>query len=152
MTESMITLLQWLIPSGGIGAVIVWLTNKTLRNLRTAKEVHDTYKAMYEDVNSTLVDIRKENQNLYQITCIQREENEKLYKAIASLERALSRAASCRHWDSCPIRPELRKQEGGGANLALAKLRQHRNRSPSADCERDPGIEGADADIPSKPP
>lgn len=148
----MITLLQWLIPSGGIGAVIVWLTNKTLRNLRTAKEVHDTYKEMYEDVNSTLVDIRKENQNLYQITCIQREENEKLYKAIASLERTLSRAASCRHWDSCPIRSELRKQEGGGTNLALAKIRQHRNRSPSADCERDSGVESTDGDTLSKPP
>ena len=50
MTETIINLLQWLIPSGGFGAVIVWLTNKNLRNLRMTKEVHDTYKTMFIDV------------------------------------------------------------------------------------------------------
>ncbi len=46
MIDSLITLLQWLLPTGSVGAVIVWLTSKTLRQARTAKEVHDTYKAM----------------------------------------------------------------------------------------------------------
>jgi len=152
MTETIINLLQWLIPSGGLGAVLVWLTNKTLRNLRTSKEVHDTYKLMYEDVQKTLLDIRSENKSLYEITCIQREENEKLCKAITSLERALSRAATCRHWDDCPIRTELRKQEGSVAQNAISTLRQHRNRSPSGEIDRDPGAEGENECIPSKPP
>ena len=58
-------LLQWLIPSGGLGAVLVWLTNKTLRNLRTTKEVHDTYKLLYENIRETLIELQNENNKLY---------------------------------------------------------------------------------------
>ena len=65
MTETLTDILQWLIPSGSLGAVVVWLTNKTLRNLRTAKEIHDTYKKMYEDVQVTLVEMQGDNKKLY---------------------------------------------------------------------------------------
>ena len=61
MIDSLITLLQWLLPTGSVGAVIVWLTSKTLRQARTAKEVHDTYKAMYEDVQGTLINLQHDN-------------------------------------------------------------------------------------------
>ena len=48
-----------------MGAVIVWLTSKTLRQARTAKEVHDTYKAMYEDVQGTLINLQHDNSQLH---------------------------------------------------------------------------------------
>jgi hypothetical protein len=107
MTETLITLLTWLIPSGGVGAVAAWLTSRKLRTVRTDKEIHDTYKIMYDDVQQTLVAIRKENRELYDAQNNQREENEKLRIAIESLERTIAQAANCRHWDVCPIRHEL---------------------------------------------
>ena len=55
MTETISNLLQWLIPSGSLATVLVWLTSKTLRTLRETKEIHDTYKVMYEDVKVTLI-------------------------------------------------------------------------------------------------
>lgn len=95
MTD-ILSILQWLVPAGGLGSLFVWLVNRTLRNTRTAKEVHDTYKAMYEDVRGTLIEF----QNRY----------ENLYKAFVRLEHVISRAGTCRHWTSCPMRPWLRYQ------------------------------------------
>lgn len=93
MTETLTNILQWLIPSGSLGAVVVWLTNKTLRNLRTAKEVHDTYKKMYEDLRITLVEIQTENK--------------KLYRILSRFERAFSKACTCRYYPNCPVSAEL---------------------------------------------
>jgi hypothetical protein len=98
MTDTLTNILQWLIPSGGLGAVIAWIASRRVRNTKIVKEVHDTYKTMYEDVQHTLL----ENRN----------ENEKLYKAVNKLERAVSRATMCRYWDSCPIRAELPDGKG----------------------------------------
>jgi hypothetical protein len=52
--------LEWLVPAGGLGSVAVWLTSRTLRHLRTAKEVHDTYKTVYEDVSTEIRELRGE--------------------------------------------------------------------------------------------
>ena len=80
MTETITTILQWLIPSGSLATVVVWLTNKTLRNLRATKEIHDTYKVMYEDVKVTLITMSNEYN--------------KLYTVVVRLEHAISRAQS----------------------------------------------------------
>ena len=92
MFETILQYLQWAFPYG-LGAAIGWLASSTLRSARVAKEVHDTYKAMYDDVSRELQEMRKEN--------------EKLYKAFTRLERAVSRATACRYWPDCPIRSEL---------------------------------------------
>ena len=99
MTETILQYLQWAIP-GGIGTAIGWLLSSKLRGARVAKEVHDTYKAMYEDVSRELQEIRKEN--------------EKIYKAFTRLERAVAKATACRYWPGCPIRSELPDKAGGG--------------------------------------
>ncbi|GHV10295.1 hypothetical protein FACS1894162_3630 [Bacteroidia bacterium] len=67
-----------------------------MRNLRESKEIHDTYKKMYEDTSNTLLKIESENG--------------KLRKVVARLERAISRATTCRYFDVCPIGDELQKQ------------------------------------------
>ena len=95
MTESLLTLLQWLLPTGAVGSVIVWLTSKTLRQARTAQEVHNAYKAMYEDVQGTLIHLQNEN--------IQ------IHSAMLRLEAAIRKATACRYYDTCPVRSELRK-------------------------------------------
>lgn len=90
---------QWLVPAGGLGAVAVWLTSWVIRNTRTAKEVHDTYKTMYEDIQGTLIELQNENK--------------KLYKAVSKLERAVSKATTCRYFADCPMRGELQEQTDG---------------------------------------
>ena len=47
--DTIMQILQWAIPSGGIGAAIAWVANRKANNAKQAKSVHDTYKAMYED-------------------------------------------------------------------------------------------------------
>jgi hypothetical protein len=91
------TILEWLIPAGGIGSVVAWLFSKTLRNLRTTKEVHDTYKELYENIKGTLIDLQ--------------DENKKLYKAISRLERVISHASTCRYYSNCPIKHELLREQ-----------------------------------------
>ena len=95
MIDSLFTLLQWLLPTGSVGAVIVWLTSKTLRQARTAKEVHDTYKAMYEDVQGTLINLQHDNSQLHD--------------AILRLEATIRRATECRYYGTCPLRSELQQ-------------------------------------------
>jgi hypothetical protein len=54
MTDVITNILQWLIPSGALGAVIAWAVSARVRRTRTDKEVYDTYKAMYEDVQGSI--------------------------------------------------------------------------------------------------
>ena len=109
MLETILQYMQWAFPYG-LGAAIGWLVSGRIRNARTAKEVHDIYKEMYTDVCRELQEMRKEN--------------ERLYKAVTRLERAMSRAAACRYWNGCPIRSELPDAKGGGT-------RNHTRRHPA---------------------
>jgi hypothetical protein len=95
--ETLTTILQWLIPAGGIGSVVAWLFSKTLRNLRTTKEVHDTYKDMYETLDKTVKDLQNEIIHLY--------------KEIERFRRAVARAPTCRYYDNCPVRHELLREQ-----------------------------------------
>lgn len=44
MADFLLQFIQWAIPSGGIGAAIVWFANRKANNAKNAKVVHDTYK------------------------------------------------------------------------------------------------------------
>jgi hypothetical protein len=99
-------ILQWVIPAGGIGSVLVWLTSRTLRQLRKSKEIHDTYKSMYQDISETLCHLSATTKDL-------RDENENLRRGFTRLERAVTRAINCRHYNDCPVRAELQKHPDG---------------------------------------
>ncbi len=101
MLDTVLQWLQWAFPYGLVGAV-AWLFSGKIRDARAAKEVHDTYKAMYQDVSRELQEMRTDN--------------EKLYKALTRLERAISRANSCRLWPDCPIRNELQDTKNSRAS------------------------------------
>lgn len=109
--ETLLTLLQWLIPSGGIGALLVWLTSRTLRQTRESKEVHDTYKAMYEDVQATLHTLQ--------------DENNKMQLSVASLRRLVLRSTTCRYFVHCPLRSEL--QTSGIGTIHTRARTDHRH-------------------------
>ena len=55
MADFLLQFIQWAIPSGGIGAAIVWFANRKANNAKNAKVVHDTYKGMYEDISKVLL-------------------------------------------------------------------------------------------------
>lgn len=104
MLDTLLNILQWLLPTGSVGAIVVWLTSKTLRQARTAKEVHDTYKAMYEDVRGTLI--------------LLQDDNSQLHEAILRLEATIRRATECRYYAHCPLRDELQRLEKNGRTRA----------------------------------
>lgn len=59
MTDIIMNILQWAIPSGGIGAAIAWIANRKVKAAEQAKQVHDTYKSMYEDVSRELLNLQR---------------------------------------------------------------------------------------------
>lgn len=136
--------LMYLLPAGGMGGVIVWVFNKKLRTLRTDKEVHDTYKAMYDDVKKELKELRNENKVL-------RRELARVDAIIGILEAVFSKVASCRYYNSCPIRVELQQ---------LEKYQQRKPRSGSDSGKRklrkpadpDTGVKGEPSDTAGEPP
>lgn len=140
MTESILQLLQWLVPTGGVGMLLGWLTSTRLRQARTAKEVHDTYKKMYEDLHNQVIEIANDNSEMRQM--------------LARLERAISKGAACRIWATCPIRRELQRaqDEPDLRQLFRQPHRAHRGKAtprdpPSGDDEP----QTSDADPPDAP-
>ncbi|MBR8726485.1 hypothetical protein [Bacteroides pyogenes] len=126
MTETLSTILQWLLPAGGLGSVIVWLTNKTLRNARTTKEVHETYKILYENIQQTLIELQ--------------DENKKMYKAMGKLERAVNRASVCRYYEHCPVRVELQDKQGKPVSKPRGQSSIERNKHNNLrSCPDEPG-------------
>ncbi len=51
MADTVMQILTWAIPSGGIGAAISWIANRKVKTAESAKKIHDTYKEMYEDIS-----------------------------------------------------------------------------------------------------
>lgn len=109
--EQYLSLIQWLLPSGGIGALLLWLTSRSLRQSRENREVHDAYKVMYEDLKTTVTRLNSENSKLFEI--------------IAGMERAIMRTNVCAHRGACPVRHELRKSQGGYIPDLRSLLREH---------------------------
>lgn len=129
--EQFLSIIQWLLPSGGIGALLLWLTSRTLRQARESREVHDAYKTMYEDVRQTLTQQSNEYQELVQ--------------RCAHLERAVLRIGACSHYPHCPVVHELRNTKRGYTPDIRKLLRKH---EPTAVAEADNrSSTGRDADV-----
>ena len=65
MADILLQFIQWAIPSGGIGAAIVWFANRKANNAKNAKIVHDTYKGMYEDISKVLLETQQKYGSAY---------------------------------------------------------------------------------------
>lgn len=107
MASTILQILMWAIPSGGIGAAIAWIANKNVRQAKTAKEVHDTYKTMYADVSDVLIKLQKENEQLNGKVDELTKENEKTRRSLNRLCRAIEAIQLCPHSAACPVRNEL---------------------------------------------
>jgi hypothetical protein len=130
--ETVTAILQWLIPAGGIGSVVAWLTSRTLRNVRKKKEISDTYKTLYENISETLINVE--------------DELAEIHKEMGKLRRAIARAPSCRYYDNCPVQHELqREQKGDGKPKGRKRQRAGQGGSDGGICDRS-GVEVAGTD------
>ena len=142
MTEIIKDIFLWLIPTGGLGTVIVWIFNKKLRTLRTDKEVHDTYKEMYNDVKEELKDLRNENKILHK-------EFARMGAIVSTMETVISKAAACNYYAACPIRFELQQLQKHQRKTEIGQPGNKRKVRKTT--HPDPGVEGESPDTDSEP-
>ena len=138
--ETILSILQWVIPSGGIGGVIGWFANRKANKAKTKKEIHDTFQQMYEDVSKALLDLQKKYDILYKISQDQVDENTRTRRALNRLSRAVEAIPLCDYHSQCPVLNELRiDKEGvsGGHSGAAGK--------PDADGQHETGHTGGGA-------
>lgn len=114
------------ISSGTLFTGLNWLLNKKGRRAKQAKEVQDVYKTMYENLQTTILKFQDENQ--------------KLYRAVARLEKAVVKATTCRYYASCPIRGELQNTKGDDPAHEPRQLANKKNLSPPVRAR--PGLQG----------
>ena len=113
MAETIFQILQWAIPSGGIGAAIAWIANRRLRTVEEKKKVEDTYKQMYDMVSAELVGLHNKNRINYEKMEELRGENDKTRRALNRLSRAIEAIQLCPHRVNCPVSSELSLSEDG---------------------------------------
>lgn len=113
-----LSILQWALPSGGIGAAIAWFIHRSAVNAKDAKTVHDTYKQMYHDLGAELERLQVQinhqtdvNRTLCDKIKKLTDENDELRKAINRLRSTLLEIKRCPHYADCPVRSELRDAE-----------------------------------------
>lgn len=114
--DAILQILQWAIPSGGIGAAIAWVANRKSNNARQAKEVHDTYKVMYEDISKLLVKTQTKYDESTKLTEKLMQENNLTRRALNRLSRAIEAIQLCPHAGSCPVSGELSLSEAVDGN------------------------------------
>lgn len=107
--ETIRQIIELIFPAG-IGTAIGWLLSRKVFLAKNEAAIHDIYKKMYDDVATTLKTMQ--------------DENKKLYKAIARLERAVNRATSCSLWPACPIASELQEQQTPAGDSVDSNKRQ----------------------------
>ena len=147
MTETILQILTWAIPSGGIGAAIAWLANRNVRKTTEAKQIHDTYKEMYEDVSAELRAIRNENGEILERADKSSQESRTLKRALDRLSRAIEAIQFCPYRAECPVRAELQDGEEygvvGGVERGPVSYRQPRKRQrKKGDSDADTGGHG----------
>ena len=149
MTDIILNILQWAIPSGGIGAAIAWIANRKVKEAEQAKRIHDTFKEMYGDVSKELLAKQKElndaaEDNAKAIEELNKE-NARTRYALNRLTRAIEAIQLCPHRASCPVSGELQNQEDDGDTDAAdgagkqRKSRQQRKPRHSTGDESDEG-------------
>lgn len=145
MADTIFQILQWAIPSGGIGAAIAWIAEKKTRDAKTAKEVHDTYKAMYEDISALLVETQKKYEETKEQIETLGPENSRTRRALNRLSRAIEAIQICPHRANCPVSSELSlDEEADTGKQVRAKHRITRQRGSEHQHTADATREGTD--------
>lgn len=102
MSDTIREIIQWLFAGGGLLALIeLWRTRRKNR-AASQKDVESYFQMMYEANGKAMVALQGKIDELQELTIRQ---DERIFK----LERITRRAAVCRYWGSCPLRPELQE-------------------------------------------
>lgn len=112
--ETILQILQWALPAGGLGTAIGWFWNRRVNSARASKEVHDIYKVMYHDVSLELKHLREENEDYGRKIDKLSREGDGLRRAVNRLSRAIEAIPLCSYHSQCPVLSELRVGEDGG--------------------------------------
>lgn len=107
MGDTIFQILQWAIPSGGIGAAIAWIANRRLRTVEEKKKIEDTYKLMYDMVSRELISLQQQNETNYDKIENLRTDGDKMRRALNRLSRAIEAIQICPHRTTCPVSVEL---------------------------------------------
>lgn len=107
MGDTIFQILQWAIPSGGIGAAIAWIANRRLRTVEEKKKIADTYKQMYDMVSRELISLQQQNETNYEKIENLRTDGDKMRRALNRLSRAIEAIQICPHRAACPVSVEL---------------------------------------------
>lgn len=134
MTDLIMNILQWAIPSGGIGAAIAWIANRKVKVAEQAKKIHDTYKEMYGDISEELLTKQKElnesaRENARAIEDLNKE-NARTRYALNRLARAIEAIQLCPHRSTCPVSGELQNDEDEPEDTDGARGRKRQQRKP----------------------
>ena len=149
MTDIIMNILQWAIPSGGIGAAIVWIANRKVKQAEADKRVHDIYKQMYEDLGQEQIKIQKKldesaEKNAKAIEELNKE-NARIRKLLNRLSRAIEAIQLCPHRASCPVSGELRHDEDDQEGTEPgAKRTKRRQCKPKSESDGKPGEDNGD--------
>ena len=137
MVDTLMQFLTWAIPSGGIGAAIAWIANRKVKAAESAKQVHDTYKSMYEDISRELLTTQKKVDEATKATEELRDENARTRRALNRLSKAIEAIQVCPHRSSCPVSSELRLDEEDADQAdgtpRTKKRQQRKSRQPERD-------------------
>ena len=137
MVDTLMQFLTWAIPSGGIGAAIAWIANRKVKAAESAKQVHDTYKSMYEDISRELLTTQRKVDDATKATEDLRDENARTRRALNRLSKAIEAIQICPHRSSCPVSSELRldEEDADPADSAprTKKRQQRKPRQPERD-------------------
>lgn len=113
MTSEIVSLLTYALPSGFIGAAASWLLKRKSFRAHEAREVHDTYKAMYEDISRLLEETQRKYDDSTRLTEKLVAENNLTRRALNRLSRAIEAIQLCPHRAVCPVSDEL-QDDGDG--------------------------------------
>jgi len=134
--DKVVELLMYCLPSGVFASIATWLVNRKLYHTRTRKEVHDTYKAMYEDLSNTIIN--------------QQQQTNELRRTLSKLQQILVSATACKYYSRCPMRLHYKQADSSTVVEGYAGSNQgnHQRDAPAARSE----IDGENADRDRDPP
>lgn len=122
-------IIMYALPGGFLIQAINWYRNRKLSKARQGTDIDAAYLDNINMFREELIKIQNENR--------------KLYRAIARLDRTVAKATSCRHWDDCPIRNELQKS-GSDSSIQPAKRQPAKRKIIRADPSAGSGKRSAD--------
>lgn len=130
--DTLMQILGSLFPAGlgaAIGTAIGWFFNRRLSKARNGGDIDAAYMDNIQNLRSDLLNSINENR--------------KLYRAVARLDRTVARATTCRHWNDCPIRNELQKS-GQDDSHPLSKRQSAKRKTIRSDPPARSGQRSAD--------